>query len=95
MYLSFNSCVSQVKAQELTCQVTKLDAEVQEAKAAERRGQVEKLQMQLVNDNLANNNKWLEENLSHLSDSLKSERQKTALEVQILSESSAQIISCH
>lgn len=71
----------QDKLQELTGQITKLDADAQEAKAAERRTQLEKLQLQHTNDNLANNNKWLEENLSHLSDSLKSERQKTANEV--------------
>ena len=65
----------------LTGEKSKLDADAQEAKAAQRRTEVEKLQLQLVNDNLANNNKWLEENLSQMTSLMKSERQKTTHEV--------------
>lgn len=66
---------------ELTSEKTKSDAEAMEAKAAQRRTELEKLQLQLLNDNLSNNKKWLEENMNHLSDSVKTERQKTTQEV--------------
>ena len=65
----------------LTSEKSKLDAEAQEANAAQRRTEIEKLQLQLVNDNLTNNNKWLEENLSQMTGFMKSERQKTTREV--------------
>lgn len=74
----------QEKLVSLTREKSKLDAEAQEAKAAQRRTEVEKLQLQLLNDNLANNNKWLEENLSQNMELIKSERQKTTQEVLVL-----------
>jgi hypothetical protein len=65
----------------LAGQNTKLDAEAQEAKAAQRRTELEKVQLRLQYENLGRNNKWLEENMSHLNDALKTERQKAAQQV--------------
>lgn len=60
---------------------SKSDAETQEAKASQRRAELGKLQLQQINENLTKNNSWLEENLAQMSESVKSERQKTAQEV--------------
>lgn len=75
----------QEKLVTLTSEKSTLDAEAQEAKAAQRRTEIEKLQLQMVNDNLANNNKWLEDNLSQMTGLMKAERQKTTHEVILLS----------
>jgi len=65
----------------LAGQNTRLDAEAQEAKAGQRRTEAEKVQLRLQYENLERNNKWLEENMGHLNDALKTERQKTAQQV--------------
>ncbi len=65
----------------LAGQNTKLDAEAQEAKAGQRRTELEKVQLRLQYENLERNNKWLEENMGHLNEALKTERQKAAQQV--------------
>lgn len=66
----------QASVADLTGQNTGLDARLAEAEAAARRAELDKLRLAQINENLTRNTAWLEENLGHLGDALKSERQK-------------------
>lgn len=68
-----------------TEQNAKLDADIQEGKAAVRRAEQEQQQLQQVNENLSRTNSWLEENMNHLSAALTAERQKSGARVELAS----------